>query len=100
MRVRDFPQKPSRLDVAFCCPSIETVRFYRDKHDVGALDYRVELVDPSKLHHLADHDLCISGFVGMTQMEQIARRYWSGEIVTAPELLTLSPLRILERLDA
>jgi hypothetical protein len=96
IRRRKFSHKPSRLDAAFGCPTLVDAEQYRSRHASTGVIYRVELVDPGAPSHQGDHELYLQGFTGIDGMEDLARRYWKGESLGGPELLTLSPLRILE----
>lgn len=100
VRAAEFPTLPSRLTVAFVCTSEASAAVYRGKHARAGLLYEVELVDPSAPSHVADHELFVQGFVGIDGANDLARRYWRGESLGFPEMLTMSPLRILRCLDA
>lgn len=99
IRRREFGAKPSRLEAAFACPTLVVAEQYRAKHAPTGLIYRVELVDPTAQSHTGDHELYLQGFVGIDGMESLARRYWSSESIGAPELLILSPLKVIECVD-
>ena len=100
IRRREFSAKPSRLEVAFVCPTLVAAEQYRAKHAVTGIIYKVELVAPSAQSHAGDHELYLQGFAGIDGMEAIARRYWNGESMGAPEVLTMSPLRVIECVDS
>jgi hypothetical protein len=105
IRLKHFPDKPSRLDCAFCCYTIDEARAYQnggaDRPKVLLL-HRVELVDPSLPSHTATIELVNfpppnTSFLDVT--EQRAMAYWGGAMQGTRELLTLSPLRIVENID-
>jgi hypothetical protein len=100
IRRREFATKPSRLDAGFACPTIVDVEQYRAKHAPTGLIYKVELLEPSALSHSGDHELYLQGFVGIDGMEELARRYWRSESLGGPEILTLSPMRVIECIDS
>jgi hypothetical protein len=115
-RLTRFPHRPSRLDGAFVMLSPEEAKTFR-RHINGFqhhLLYRVSLTDPSALSHIADSRLC--GPLGAVRHDW-ADIYWldydsqtasipgidwataSGGIRELREMLTLSQLRIEERID-
>lgn len=100
IRRREFTSKPSRLDVAFACPTLVDAEQYRAKHAPTALIYKVEIVEPGAGSHAGDYELCVQGFVGIDGMEELARRYWKGETLGGPEIITMSPLRVIECVDS
>jgi hypothetical protein len=114
-RLADFPYRPSRLEAAFVMPTAEEARNFR--RQVGGfgqhLLYRVSLCDPKAASHLTDSRLC--GPHG-TIRPNWARVYWMdfddqpGAIpgmdwhaatggMQLREIITLSPIRIEERID-
>lgn len=99
VRKREFGASPSRLESAFACPTLNSAEQFRAKHARTGLIYKVELVDPTAPIHAGDHELYLQGFVGINGMEELARRYWRGEGLGAPEVLTLSPLRVVKCVD-
>ena len=95
-RLSAFPNKPSRLEAAFVFKTRDAV----PPDFLGSrrfdLLYEVELVDPSALSHKAGMNLVDwpSG-ESVEMLFERARRYWAGEEIAIPELVTLSPLRIV-----
>jgi Protein of unknown function (DUF2441) len=107
VRLKEFSDKPSRLECAFCCLSIDEARAYQnsgaDRPKVLLL-HRVELVDPTLPRHVAAIDYVKwpppnSSFLDVS--EQLAKQYWIGHVPegAARELLTLSQLRVVENID-
>lgn len=98
VRAETYPDKPSRLLAAFCCPSLADMQQYRPKADPYGFQivYEVDLVDPAKQTHFAP--LAMIDFAENTffLMETRARadRYWSGHPDGPREIVTLSPLLI------
>lgn len=107
IRLKEFTEKPSRLECAFCCLSVEEARIYQNSGADRAkvlLLHRIELVEPELPQHIAALDYVKwpppnSSFLDVT--EQLARTYWTGHVPEGAtrELLTLSPLRIVENID-
>lgn len=114
-RLARFPHRPSRLDAAFVCPTLEEARAFRTR--TGGFQhhilYRVSLCDPAAPSHITDSRLC--GPVG-TIRHNWADVYWmdyglqaaaipgvdwtvAKQGVKMREMLTLSQLRVEERLD-
>ncbi len=96
-RRRHWPDKPSRLKAAFACLTLEIARNYHAKHAPATLLYKVELLDPTAPIHYGDYEVCMAGFQGIDGMQAVAKRYWQGESMNSPEIVTLSPLRVIER---
>lgn len=110
VRVERFPDRPSRLQSAFCCPTEEGARFYLEhaaKPPLPPLLYEVELVDENAARHTTDYNLISVLYPEQTHATN-AVLYWEGQFrytfperpgVVAEEVLTTSPLRIVRRLD-
>ena len=100
IRIKEFLSKPSRFDGVFACPTIDSAKLYRDKHAPTNLIYEIEILDPTAARHDGDYETCIKGFVGINSMQQNARTYWNGtNNNNAPEILTLSPIKIIRQLE-
>lgn len=114
-RMARFPAKPSRLDVAFVCPTADEARLFRAATPAFGqhILYRVSLCDCSALSHIADPRLCSPQ--GTFRCDW-ADTYWldydpAGASIPGinwplatngiqfREMLTLSQLRVEERLD-
>ena len=115
-RMRLHPDFPSRLDVAYACPCPEAAKAFRDAALMQGpnnayslhLAYRVSLVDPT-----ASTVLCswsdVSPIPGSQLSPNWADRYWETAArlnlesdlsgFENMEVLTMSPLRIVERID-
>lgn len=96
VRIRSFPQKPSRFDCIFLCLSEKDLGEFRattSRHlDIG---YEVELVDPDAPSHIGDWTLPnISNADNLPVFENRATLYWEGNNVVKPELITLSAIRV------
>lgn len=101
VRSQQFPALPSRLEAFFACENEADLRKFMVGRpmDIG---YEVELTDPSQPFHKG----CLNEFefpnngspILQHDIEERARRYWSGTNIANPEIVTLSPARILRRL--
>lgn len=112
-----FPHRPSRLEAVFVFLTEQEAREFRSRNGGfnSHLLYRVTLIDPSALSFVTDSRLC--GPVG-TLRPNWADVYWTGGdpaqmgipgisdwkaatggIVQSREMLTLSNLRVEERLN-
>jgi hypothetical protein len=101
VRVRSFPQKPSRFDSLFVCTSEADLRDFR----IGAgrlidLCYEVELVDPAAPSHFGDRTLPnLQNTDDLQVFMNRAALYWQGASpIVKEELVTLSPIRITRAL--
>jgi hypothetical protein len=101
VRSQQFPSLPSRLDAFFACESEADLKklMLARPTDIG---YEVELTDPSQPFHRG----CMNEIefptgnmtIRLQDIQERAGRYWDGSNVTTPEIVTLSPARILRRL--
>lgn len=96
VRVRQFPQKPSRFDCIYVCLSEADLGEFRATSNRHIdLSYEVELVDPQAPKHLGDWTLPnMQNTDNLPVFESRATRYWQGNDIVKQELITLSPLRI------
>jgi hypothetical protein len=114
-RIARFPTRPSRLDSAFVFLTIDEARNFRARSD-GFLQhilYRVTLVDPGAASHVTDSRLCTphgdlrSNWADVywidypVQAAAVPGIDWAAQIraMELREMLTLSQLRIEERLN-
>lgn len=108
IRAEEFPNRPSRMNSSFCCLNEETLRFYSSRNNrLPPVHYLVEKAVLDAPEHITDFNLISPNKDGET-IEQNAVRYWQGDFrykidghpeVVCEELLTSSPLRVLEILD-
>lgn len=96
VRLREFPDLPSRLQAAFAFGTeADLRRFLAASNRTLDVAYEVELADPAQPTLEADIDL-VSGVGMLVEIEERARQYWSGQrIGGAREVVTLSGLRIV-----
>lgn len=95
-----FPDKPSRFESAFICPTAGYLDQYLNSYNLNKRRYLVELVEPAKPSHVGDYTLC-HWRQGMSylHMSDTSIRYWSGEIDFGREIVTSSALRVLKLLE-
>ena len=101
VRIRNFPNKPSRFDCVFVCVSEADLNEFRtstNRHlDLG---YEVELVNPLAPSHLGELPATIFEITdNLPLFENRANLYWQGDNVVKQELITLSPIRITRVLE-
>lgn len=103
VRHAKFPDKVSRWQAAFVCPSRDGIEFLR-KSRMWDVIYRVEY-DETKPRHFSTMGPALLNPTGllvhsmMAQAESYWRTNWEHEEPTLSEVMTLSPLTILERLE-
>lgn len=101
VRLREFSRLPSRLDAAFVFESMNDATALLKT--AGRMDvlHEVEFVDPDSPRHRAGSNLIglpTGDEAAIPALERHARQYWRGERIVAPEILTLSALRIVQRI--
>lgn len=95
-----FPDKPSRLDSIFLCPTENEIREFKIAHN-RYLDivYEVEIVDDTKPSHTADYSIVnLQNDDNLEILEFKARKYWTGENITHPEIVTTSRIKIIKEI--
>lgn len=105
MRLRDFPELPSRLDCVFVLPTKADADAYAkiNNADGRQVLHEVERVDANVSTHTAwlSHCTMRSGGSFLDQMEPKGRSYWTGEKGDASagrEMLVAGTVRIVRRL--
>ncbi len=97
------PQKPSRLNCVFACPTEDELRvFMSERNNLTDVAYEIEAVDEPAIH-IASHDLPLLRFPQnqpyFSEIESLAEAYWSG---TPPprrrEVVIGGPVRVVRRL--
>ncbi|WP_426615355.1 DUF2441 domain-containing protein [Bradyrhizobium sp. McL0616] len=98
VRLETFPDRPSRLRAAFCCPALADMQFYRAKIDPHGFQiiYEVELLEPDQPTHIAPLAMVdfAEGSLFLSETSARAQRYWTGHPDGPQEIVTLSPLKI------
>lgn len=102
IRVREFPNLPSRMTSIFLCENIESAKSFRDTNGRFAdILYEVEIVDKEKPLFRTDWNLLNwppTPFL-LKQLEEISYNYWEPENIQNPEILTESRIKIIRRCD-
>jgi hypothetical protein len=101
IRVKEFPDKPSRFDAIFLCSSLPAITdFVRSNNRQFDLVYEVELVDPEQ----PSHEGCLNNPIVLSEdkyasLLEKARCYWAASKVQNPEFVTLSRVRIIDEIE-
>lgn len=104
VRLREFSSLPSRWECSYSLTTEADARVYQQRTDPPQAQvlHRVQLVDASLPSHIGAIDMtnypppCVSF---METTEHRSRMYWSGQGDGLKELLSLSPLKVVECLD-
>ncbi|MDJ0655261.1 MAG: DUF2441 domain-containing protein [Xanthomonadales bacterium] len=102
VRLTQSPLRPSRLASLFLCPSLPAAQQLLEReapvrnHEYV---YRVELVDDVPVFQASMDLAVIKPGDTVAAMTEKARRYWRGYETRHMELLTMSPIRICERIS-
>ena len=108
IRRSHYPQKPSRLESAFVCEHLNTIKCYKAKHCANGHIYEVELVNSESLQHKGDFNAVEPMPRHNANMYEIAHLYWQYRLKTnvqewpnveCSEIVTSSPLKIIRRLS-
>jgi hypothetical protein len=98
-RQTNCPQKPSRLNCVFACPTLEVARDFQTRW--GRLNFIYEIVPliPT-VTHVGDFELCMfqAGVPYFDDFPQRIPRYWSDHPKEHPEVLLSAPVKILKRI--
>jgi hypothetical protein len=105
VRLRYFPERPSRFDCNFLCPNLESFRNFLSKMKPFRpfdLPYEVEIIDLNAKRFETDWSLISPAQPNTTieTVEQDALRYWSPQNVkdNVKEVLVESDIKIIRRL--
>ncbi len=105
-RLKNFPEKPSRLKSAFVCETIEAATLFKNTSCMSGIIYEVEIIDRNAPTHRADFN-CVDVIPTLRDMQEVANHYWNFSYrinvaeypnVDPIEILTLSSLRIIRQL--
>jgi hypothetical protein len=99
VRASAFPQLPSRWESSFVCESLNALTtFQTESNRWTDIRYEVELIDANAATHRAClRYINIPATDTPSAIRQRAERYWRGEGIQQPEIVTLSRLRIIDR---
>lgn len=99
IRQQEFPDRPSRFECVFLCPTLENARFFisttRRKFD---LIYEIDLVDSNANIFETDWTIVHSTLLNTeAKREEAARKYWNPAHIDEQrkEILVNSAIRIL-----
>ncbi|HET7832317.1 MAG TPA: DUF2441 domain-containing protein [Gallionella sp.] len=95
-RIKNYPNKPSRLDCLFICLNEGDLNEFRTASNRPFdLMYEVELVNPDAPSHIGDWTIAnIQSTDNISIFEDRANAYWQDNNAIKQEFLTLSPIRI------
>lgn len=97
------PRAPSRLECCYAVPSLDAAQRYREANDPHLIQvlHRVRIADPEAPKH--EGALAFLNWpqqaVFLEPTLDLARRYWAGEAAGDTEILTSSPLEVVECLE-
>jgi hypothetical protein len=101
IRIMYYPQRPSRMRSIFVCPTIDSLKEFKNQCGKHAdLIHEVELVDSNLPKFESDWN-----FYGMSennnliQSYELAHQYWIGNKPNHREILSLSDIRIIQCID-
>ncbi len=101
VRLTQYPSMPSRLTCSFAYPNEQEARLTMS----GSMFlHEVELVDPLKPCHTLSRDLMSAvnrmpqGVLFAPEVRKVAAQYWSSSGGAFPEVITESPLRVVQHL--
>lgn len=100
IRTRSFSDRPSRFACAFYCINEQDARRFARENGMRAnILYQIKLVEPDAGSFVTDWTFYgMSDDHSMQDLEKLAHCYWRGESPPNPEILTLSPMRIVKML--
>lgn len=107
-RLKFAPDKPSRLNCIFACPSAEGLRsFCQNNGRIRDIAYQVEPIDLGASIHAGDYNLATlpillpgaqQQYFYMKELPQRFKDYWQGVPTETVEILIGGPVRIVDRL--
>jgi hypothetical protein len=108
IRLQVYPHKPSRLYSTFSCETLESIKFYKDRHMPNGNIYQVNLVDADCAFHRGDFNAVEPMQSYPANMIQIAKLYWEYglktsiegyEHIVCSEIVTYSPLIVVSLIE-
>lgn len=100
IRLQTNPKLPSRLECAFVCDDLKIIKLLQSKRP-GDHIYEVIILDKNKPIYRADMALVHPELERYNAQVGNPKKYWNqnnGQEIIWPEILTLSPLKILRKL--
>ncbi len=100
VRNKYYPEKPSRLESIFLCPNEEKIKEFRVSTNRNLdIIYKVELLDSDKPTHISDWTLAnFQNEDDYQSFEDKAKKYWEAKEINNTEVITLSKIKIIERI--
>ena len=101
IRIREFPNLPSRMTSAFLCLTIEDAIKFRDSNNRSFdILYKVEVIDDKPVFKTDWTFLNwpMTPFL-LKDLENMAYKYWQATDIQNPEILTESRIKIIQRCD-
>lgn len=101
IRLKEFPDRPSRFDCNFLCPNLPSLHNFKARTGrIYDLFYEVELIDTDAKRFETDWSLASSQHPNIIAIEETARKYWSPQKLKddVKEVLVESGIKITRRL--
>lgn len=99
------PNKPSRLEAAFCCPTLDHIKHFKAANNRNTeIIYKVSIRNDYPTHYGNwNHVTPQNGNMFFSTMIKLANEYWTEDWehqhIETPEIVTLSPLTVIERIE-
>lgn len=103
VRLRSFSNLPSRMKSNFLFESLEQAKAFKNNETGRYLDilYEVEIIDHGKPQFRGDLNVFHwppTPFF-LKEIDNMAYKYWQGENIQYPEILTESPIKIISKIE-
>lgn len=100
VRKKYYPTKPSRLKTSFVCEKLEDVKDFENATcRLYNIVYEIEVIDNKKPFFRTDWSKMRSDIADKKVLETFAHEYWRGENIIYPEILTLSDIKIIKKIE-
>ena len=100
VRLKYFPEKPSRLNCVFAVETLEEAIRYRNVHHLTGLIYEVCVDDRNVALHRGHYNFSVRPDYKFPQgIHDLANRYWSEVPNECIEVLIQAPVRVMKRTD-
>jgi hypothetical protein len=100
IRKEQFPEKPSRLDAIFVCPTEQDARDYMQNTQKNTeVIYEVKVIDKSAALHYGDYGQVSPMENYLESIEPCAIQYWKGNNINLPEVLIGSNIQVVRRVS-
>jgi hypothetical protein len=98
VRLREFPASISRLEAAYAFFSLSDAQEFGENRSCLVYEVEIERPDAQTSNHPFELvAMPTAGASVIPSLEIMARKYWNAAPMAKPEILTLSPLRIIKR---